>query len=63
MTDPVELFSALAGQFEDLHGLAVEAQREDQPSEMLLILSAQISTRVQICREVVGRINDALEPS
>jgi len=61
MNDPVELFSVLALRFEDLHGLAVEAQCEGQPREMMQILSEQIFNELQLGVAVLHQIIAALD--
>ena len=61
MNDPVELFSVLALRLEDLHGLAVEAQCESQPREILQILSQQICNGLQLGVAVLHQIDAALD--
>lgn len=63
MSDPVELFLVLARNFEDLYGLAVEAQREDQPPEMLQILSDQICNGLQLGIATLDQIETVLGAS
>ncbi|MEM6476567.1 MAG: hypothetical protein AAF687_10410 [Pseudomonadota bacterium] len=56
MSDPAERFARLTMLLEDIHGLAVEGQRADQPHEHLLVLSSQICNGLQrgtaICAEI-----------
>lgn len=60
MTDPLELFAKLTCCLEDLHGLAVEGQAADQPTEMLLILAEHSCNGVQLCGEIVAQIKISL---
>lgn len=56
MSDPAERFARLTMLLEDLHGLAVEGQRADQPHEHLLLLAKQICNGLQqgtsVCAEI-----------
>lgn len=56
MTDPTELFAKLTRELEDLHGLAVEGQAADQPSELLLILAEQSCNGVHRCGQIIAQI-------
>ena len=56
MSDPAERFARLTMLLEDLHGLAVEGQRADQPHEHLLVLAKEICNGLQrgltVCTEI-----------
>lgn len=60
MIEPSELFATLTCRLEDLHGLAVEGQAADHPTEMLLILAEQSYIALQLCCAIVEQIKSAL---
>ena len=47
MNDPAELFARLTCQLEDLHGLTIEGQCTDQPTEVLSVLATSIGNGLQ----------------
>lgn len=63
MNDLLELFAKLTSSLEDLHGLAVEGQVADQPTEMLLILAEQLCNGLYRAKAIVDQIKIALGAS
>ena len=60
MTEPAELFALLTCQIEELHGLAVEGQRADQPPEINVALVHSIRVGLTRCDAIVHRLDDAI---
>lgn len=58
MTEPAELFARLTCEIEDMHGLAIEGQRLDQPPEVNAALVRSIRLRLHQCVQIVAQITD-----
>lgn len=58
MTEPAELFARLTCEIEDMHGLAIEGQRPDQPPEVNAALVRSIRLRLTQCVQIVAQITD-----
>lgn len=61
MIEPAELFARLTGELEDLHGLAIEGQEADQPSEVLDALAASIGNGLHRAEATLVEIRRSVE--
>jgi hypothetical protein len=59
VSEPAELFARLTCEIEDMHGLAIEGQRPDQPSEIIDALVLSIRLRLTQCGRITAQITDA----
>ena len=56
MSEPAEMFARLTCEIEDMHGLAIEGQRPDQPPEIIYALVRSIRLRLAQCGQIAAQI-------
>lgn len=61
MNEASELFARLAGELEDMHGVAVEGQAADQPWEVLQSLADALATGLQGAARTLVEARRALD--
>ena len=63
MIEPAEIFARITAELEDMHGVSVEGQSDDQPPEEIAILALEICNGLHRVQNLLAEMRQPSECS